>query len=400
MQIQCTNGTPIVNTLDHLPPLPLRVDYSYSNRIILTKQDELGIYHALQLHDRVRHIDLYLPPSILHKCLVLMDARFPILAHLSLSFKADKITTLTLPKAFLAPNLCRLDIPGIVLPKRLRALTYTISLVKLVLSNIPASSYLRPRLLVARLLSLPQLEELSIGFSIPIPRPSAETELLGEQGAPITLPNLKILKFKGVCAYLECLLAQIRVPLLMWLDITLFNQITFALLHLSHLINITEGLKFPIAEVSFEPKWVTIFTSRHDWRQLDGPFCLRVKCQQLDWQIDCAAQIFGALIPALSGVTRFRLNFYHKALPTEWENGEIDGTTWHELLRPFIGVKELHICEALLEEVARALQADEGGLEPGFLPNLQYIIARENRFASFIYNRQVVSRPVRFLLAA
>ena len=58
-------------------------------------------------------------------------------------------------------------------------------------ANIRASGYFRPRLLVARLQSLPQLEELSIGFSIPIPRPSAERELLGEQGTPVTLPNLK-----------------------------------------------------------------------------------------------------------------------------------------------------------------------------------------------------------------
>jgi hypothetical protein len=55
---------------------------------ILTEQDELGIYHALRLHDRVRHIHLHLPPSILHKVLVLMDEHFPILEHLSLSFRS------------------------------------------------------------------------------------------------------------------------------------------------------------------------------------------------------------------------------------------------------------------------------------------------------------------------
>ena len=55
------------------------------------------------------------------------------------------------------------------------------------------------------------------------------------------------------------------------------------------------------------------------------------------------------------------LSFDIKTLPTEWENGEIDGTTWLELLRPFIGVKTLHICDALLEELSRALQVDGGG---------------------------------------
>ena len=220
MHIQCTNGTPIVDTLDHLPPLPLLIDYSGT----ITKQDELGIYHALRLHDRVHHIHLRnLPPSIFYKCLAHMDAHFPILDHLALWFATDKFTTHALPKAFQAPNLRHLTLPGIGQPKRLRLLTSAVSLITLGLRNIQASSYFRPRLLVARLSSLPQLEELSIQFSIPIPRPSTEMELLGDKATPVTLPNLKKLWFLGVSGYLESFVAQIRVPLLMQLDITLFN---------------------------------------------------------------------------------------------------------------------------------------------------------------------------------
>ena len=228
MHIQCTHGTPTVDTLDHLPPLPLLIHYSHTS-VSIQGKDEMGIYHALRLHDRVRQIDLHLPPSILQKCLVLMDEHFPILQHLSLSFAGDKFTTLTLPKAFLALNLRHLALPSFSPPKRLRFLTSTVSLVTLVLRNIQKSSYFRPKLLASRLLSLPQLEELSIGFSSPIPRPSAERELLGEPGIPITLPNLKTLKFQGISAYLESFVAQIRVPLLNRVDITLFNQIAFAL---------------------------------------------------------------------------------------------------------------------------------------------------------------------------
>ncbi len=295
MHIHCTNGTPIVDTLDHLPPLPLFVNYRYTRG-----QDELGIYHVLRLRDRVRRIDLHLPPLILHKFLMLMDEPFPMLEHLSLSFTVDKTTTLTLPKTFLAPNLRHLSLFGIGLPKRLRLLSPAVSLVTLVLRNIRASGYFRPRLLVARLQSLPQLEELSIGFSIPIPRPSAEGELLGKQGTPVTLPNLKNLKFQGVSAYLERLVAQIRAPLLERLSITLFNQITFALPFLSHFTNIT-GLKFPVAEVNFGRDAVSVITDNNT-RQYNGRFSLHVMCRQLDWQIDCAAQICRALMPALSGV--------------------------------------------------------------------------------------------------
>jgi hypothetical protein len=116
-----------------------------------------------------------------------MEESFLTLERLYLSFTDDEISDLIVPKTFLAPNLRHLTLNGIGLPKRLRLLSSTISLVTLVLTNI--RGYFRPRLLVARLQLLPQLEELSIGFSIPIPRPSTEAELLGKQGTPVTLPK-------------------------------------------------------------------------------------------------------------------------------------------------------------------------------------------------------------------
>ncbi|KAH9011619.1 hypothetical protein EDB84DRAFT_1007867 [Lactarius hengduanensis] len=401
MHIHCTNGTPIVDILDHLPPLPLFVNYRY-----IRGQDELGMYHALRLRDRVRRIDLHLPPSILRKFLVLMDEPFPILEHLSLSFTVDKTTTLTLPKTFQAPNLRHLSLFSIGLPKRLRLLSSTVSLVTLVLRNIQAPSYFRPRLLVARLQSLPQLEELSISFSIPIPRPSVERELLGKQGTPVTLPNLRNLRFQGVSAYLEWLVAQIRAPLLERLSLTLFNQIAFALPFLSHFTNRIEGLKFSVAEVSFGPDAVSVITDNNT-PGYNGRFSLHVMCRQLDWQIDCTAQICSALIPALFGVEKLTLKFHDRMMPTEWQNGEIDSTAWHELLRAFIGVKKLHICAALSQELSHALQVDEARSDPGLLPGLQELVSEfkweraDNPFGSFIDARRVAGRPVRssFLLS-
>jgi hypothetical protein len=387
MHIRCTNGTPDMDTLDHLPPLPLLLGY----RFTISEQDESGIYQALQLHGRVRHIYLDLPPSALQKCLKLMDGYFPILENLSLSFAVGQLTHHTLPKAFLAPHLHHLDLTGVGLPKRLRLLTSTVSLVTLQLRNIPSSSYFRPRLLAARLSSLLQLEELSIGFSIPIPRPSAEREQLGEQGTPFTLPNLKLLSFKGVGSYLDCLVAQIITPLLERLDVTLFNQIVFAFPHLWHLINSKEGFQLPLATVYFEVDAITISTCRYHWRPYDAPFWLRVKCKQFDWQIDCAAQICSALITILSGVEKLSLESLQVAMP-----GVIDSTSWHELLRSFIGVKQLVIKNPLLGELSRALKLDDVGSDPGFLPNLQDIVAKINYITSFIDSRRVLGRPVQF----
>ena len=398
MHITCTNGTPVVGMLDHLPPLPLLLDYGNARRgVTQTEQDELGIYHALRLHDRVYHIELSLQPSILHKVAVLLDGQFPILEHLSLTSSAGSNSlppTLRLPEAFLAPNRRHLALPSVSPPRRLRLLISTLSLVTLELSGIQTTSYFRPRLLIARLRSLPLLEELFIGFSNPIPRPSTERELLGEQGAPVTLSNLKKLQFKGVAAYLESLVAHIRIPLLKQLLITLFNQIAFALPHVFHLINATEVFRLRTAVIYFQLQWDLISTA-NQW-QHEVPLLFHVMCNQLDWQIDCAAQICDALIPMLSDVERFRLTYYYTKIPTEWQNGGIDATTWHELLRSFTRVKELYIENELSEELSRALQLGDVGSDPGFLPNLRSINAADNQFTAFINTRQVVGRPVRF----
>ena len=78
-------------------------------------------------------------------------------------------------------------------------------------------------------------------------------------------------------------------------------------------------------------------------------------------------------------------------------NGAIDGAMWHDLLRTFIGVKQLHFGNRLLEVFPRVLRADEAGSDPEFLPNLRFIRAAGNLFTSFIDTRKVVGRPVQFV---
>ena len=152
----------MMNMLNHFPPLPLGVYYHTTNKYLdptlLTEQDESGLYHALRLHDRVRQIDLDLPPSVTNKVVALLDKHFPILEHLSLAhtalFPIEDSVPVTLPKAFLAPNLRHLTLPGISPLRRLRLLTSTALLVTLDLSNIQTTGYFHPRLLAARLRSL------------------------------------------------------------------------------------------------------------------------------------------------------------------------------------------------------------------------------------------------------
>lgn len=59
-------------------------------------------------------------------------------------------------------------------------------------------------------------------------------------------------------------------------------------------------------------------------------------------------------------------------------------------------MKELHVDDAFLMELSRALQVVTVMLDPHFLPDLRDIVAEDNMFASFINTRRLVGRPVRF----
>ena len=400
MHLLCTNGSLVVDTLAHLPPLPLVIDYQNATTPI-DALDCPGIFHALQLHDRVRSVDLRIPSSSLDDLLVLMGGPFPILEELSLSSTTED-TGPRLPETFLAPNLRHLTLSGISLPGELTLLS-SISLITLTLTDIRATTYFLPKDLVRHLQPFSQLEELSLSFSVPLPRPSAERELSDALENPVTLPTLRHLTFKGVGAYLDSLVAQIRAPLLDQLHITLFNQIAFALPHLSHFTNTTEGLNLPTAKIIFTHEAVSVVTDHHTPQigsQRSG-FNLRVIGKQFDWQIDSAAQICRSLMPVLSRVERLELDFNEWSVPTEFQDGAVDGMTWRELLEPFIGARELHICRILTRELSSALQLDNVGLDPGLLPSLLVLAPKIeedkaiNAFASFVNICQVAGRPVR-----
>ena len=57
MCLLLTNDSPSMDTLSHLPPLPLVIDYSDRTRTI-TRKDEGNMYLGLQQHDRVCRVVL------------------------------------------------------------------------------------------------------------------------------------------------------------------------------------------------------------------------------------------------------------------------------------------------------------------------------------------------------
>ena len=393
----------IVDALDHLSFLPLGIVSRKSSKTTptISKQDQLEVYRALLLPDRICSIDLYLSPSALHKFFGVMEKPFPILKDLDLTSTAgDEVTNPVLPKTFLASNLRSIKLIGVDLPKRLSLLSSAVSLVTLHLEGIRTAGHLFPRKLVSRLRSLPRLEKLVVDFYNYMPRPSSWGEVLGEQGTPVTLPSLKDLEFAGFSAYLECFIAQIKTPSLEYLAVTLFTQNSFALPHLIHFTNTTEGLKLlRTGEVSFRPDGVFISMDQHRTLWDVGHFVLVVMCYRIEQQIYHAAEVCRALSPALSGVERLRLELgFGKTL--EGLNSVADSTTWHKLLRSFVAATELRICPELSEELTWALQEDDIGSDSGFLPRLQDLVSdlfwedADEPFAWFAYARRLAGRPV------
>jgi hypothetical protein len=277
---------------------------------------------------------------------------------------------LMIPKKFSAPNLRHLTSHGTCLPQGLPFLATSISLITLKLTDIQAPGYFTPDDLAKQLRHTPQLQELTIGFSIPLPRPRAEKELLHGPLALTELPALRCLEFKGVGAYLEGLLARISTPRLERFNVSLFPQLTFTLPHLSYATKTIERLRRPIASVIFNRESVSFIIGS---RQLgDVTLDLKVGFKRFDWQLTTATQVCPELEPILFAAEDLTLQF--DGLPPDWRN-VVDDTGWRELLGPFNNAKRLRIGGPVAPEIYNILDSYRAGLPPGLLPVLQYLNA-------------------------
>ena len=387
-----------MDTLGHLPPIPLVIDYSDKSRT-MTSTDEDNIRLGLERHDRVRRVDLQAPFLSFHPWVLQMNQHFPRLEDLSLlstTTETDEMN-LVLPGTLRAPNLRRLSLHGICLPIALSLLSSAIALSTLSLTHIRASCYFSPGHLAAQLKNLPHLEELSIGFTIPISLPSSQGELLPAPISPVTLPTLKRLTFRGVDVYLDRLVAQINAPLLGRLTLTLQFDLIFTLVNLNECIHRTEGFRLLAAQVIFNKDGVSIDADYNEQQGVGkSNFHVNVNCEPLDWQIDSATQVCSALGNVLSTVEELTVDLRVLGMPSDWESA-LEDVPWHDLLLPFTGVKKLHIGSSLTLELSQALKSDFGGL---VLPELQELAVSlkiddvANSLVTFIETRESVGRHI------
>ena len=139
-----TNNSPSLDTLSHLPPLPLVIDYSDTGAVAVAGKDEHNIHLALQQHGRVRRVALQAPSLNLRMWLEPMNRLFPRLGDLSLLSTTIEEMSLVLPETFQAPDLRCLSLHGIGLSRELSFLSCVIALSTLSLTHIGASCYFPP----------------------------------------------------------------------------------------------------------------------------------------------------------------------------------------------------------------------------------------------------------------
>jgi hypothetical protein len=388
LSLVCTNGTPVENMLTHSPSLPLTLDYNSEDGI--TAEDEEGLLLALEQRHRVRHLRLILPVQNLRKLIMAIDEEFPILEYLIVGPPMNDDTALILPETLQAPNLHHLMLNCFTCPIRPRLHPTAAGLVTLCLITVHPSAYVQPNILLQWMSFMPQLETLEIAFSFPVPNRDVERQLTHTPiTTHITLPNLRLFRFRGVSAYLEAVVCRITTPRLESLHLRLFKQLTFSVPRLPQFMNTTENLRFDNAAITFKDEYCGINTSA---------FGVSVDCWHLDWQVSSVAQISNALSQVFSAVEHLTLEYEVHSHSTE-EHNDVDRIEWRNLLRSFSNVKTLHVDDGLVEELSRCLRLEDGELPLELLPDLQeltYFGSRDtgDAFTSFIDARQNAGRPL------
>ena len=376
MRLPVLNRTSIGPMLTHFPPLPLIIDFKAEARIRHTNMsatNKLWPLFALEHRDRIHHLALQASPHQWPQLFVHMNEPFQRIEHLSLTSTITVDTAeLTLPESFMAPNLRHLTLTGIGLSKGLPLLASTVALVTLKLCRI---QHFSPEDLVTRLQRMPHLKELSIDFSTPFLRPNTGGELMQTPISVVSLPALKQLEFHGVAAYLDSLVARIDAPVLERLTITLFNQASFTLPHLSQFMSTAEELRQPISSVLFDREAVSI-AIRHHEPPFEDVFNLRVRRRLFNWQIDTAAQVCSALLPVLSIVEELTLDSYEYVSHFGLQGAVASAVpVWRDLILPFKHVRKLNISHVLLSKLSISLHDDEtpGSFLHRLLPKLQTV---------------------------
>ena len=395
LRLYCNAGTPVRETLDVWPLLPVVVRSDGHE-----KWGVDSIIAALEHNDRISELDLLdIPSPQLEEVWAAMERPFPALTHLQLRHRDG--TAPVVPASILcgsSPRLQRLSLYRTPFPGLPKLLMSTIHLVRLDLRRIPHSGYISPEVMASCLSVLTRLEALVIKFESPqrspdrkVRRPPPRTRIL--------LPSLTELLFFGVSEYLEDFLARIDAPLLDNLDITFFHQLMFSTPQLTQFIDRTPNFKAHDKAQVFFSSWGVSVTLP---QTLDGRLNVGISCKQPDWQLSSLAQFCSSSFPhALIPVVE-HLYILEERFPRLLWQDDIASSQWLELFHPFTAVKGLYISREFVPRIVPALQELVEERLTKVLPSLETIFLEEplpsgpvqEAIGRFVVSRQLVGHPI------
>jgi hypothetical protein len=378
LQLFCTNGTPVRNTLECWPGLPIVMRYgAFPGPNPLASRDVDGIVAALQQPDRIRILQLTVTIPLLEKLAqepTSAAEEFPGLELLELTTQTE--AGLILHDQFLgkaAPRLHTLRTTKIALPG-LRELPSATNLVSLQFEAIPSTGYIPPEDLITTLSSMSQLQMFNVHFLSPTSRPDPK-EFLQPQSMRITLPSLKHFEFHGDIEYLERLSDGIDAPVIKYIYLTLFHDLEFLIPKLGEFIGRTETPSDPVeATVYYSGADISITFSKPETPHRLG---IRIACRRFDWQMASIAEICGQLHQSATLSTVRRLDIY-ASTPFPDGHDDMDHSLFSDLFRTFgASLAILRVTKEIGSHVAHALVGMEG------LPNMrEFYVEEHDEFAS------------------
>jgi hypothetical protein len=397
LQLFCSNETPVRETLDVWPSLPIVMKYHDP-----PTSDVDNVLAALEHHDRLCQVTLWgVPSPQLEKFSAVMKEPFPALTHLWLKSNDDEAAPV--PDTFLgrsAPRLrllflMRVPFPG--LPKLLFSAT---DLVHLELHNIPHSGYILPEMIATCISTSTGLKRLVLKFESPRSRPVRESRRPPPQSRSV-LPALIDFSFTGVSEYLEDLVARIDAPLLTYMSITFFHQLILHTPQLTQFISRTPTLKLngqTQARVLFSGSGVSCVLPRTGSKGL----LLGMSCRQSDWQLSSLSQVCTSSFPQALIQTVEHLYILEDTNPRPRWQDDIENSHWLELLHTFTAVKNLYLSKEIAPRIAPSLQELVGQRATETLPALQNLFVEDPHpsgpvqedIGKFVAARQVSDHPI------
>ena len=393
LQLCCTPETPVRDTLDVWPALPLIVEGNIASS---SPSGTNNIIAALGRSNRVCHVFLDgLADSKSEDVLAAMQVPFPELTAMRLS--SDDGTPPGIPDSLLngsAPHLRIFVLEGIPFPGLPNLHLSANHLVSLRLWKIPHSGYISPEVLVALLSMLSSLEELILRFQSPQSRPDRETPPPPPSKRSV-IPALISLNFEGVIEYLEALVTGIDAPQLDHMRIVFFNQIDFDTPRTTQFINRTPKLRPRDAHVEFKDKFARVGL------QPDlGTLEIAISCTEPDWQLSSIEQVCNFSLHPLSAVEDLCIK--HEYSELVWKDDAIENTLWLQLFLPFTAVKNLYLSKEFATGIAAALKELVGRRTTEVLPSLQNLFVKglersgtfQETIGQFVAARQLLDHPI------